>query len=104
MIKKGETMNMSESILNFLDHAVKKSVTVGLTYIVANDGLNVIFGYFFGQPAVNLIEVKLLLLGTALAITQNGIVPVIEGAISAIKGEKTTEAEIEESKFNILKF
>jgi hypothetical protein len=92
-------MDILGDIWNFIDHAVKKSITVGLTYIVANNGLNVIFAYVFGQPTVDLVEVRLLLLGTALAITQNGIVPIIEEAISGLRGEKSTKAT--ESHFNL---
>lgn len=95
-------MNIVKDIANLVEHVVKKSITVGITYIVANNGLNVIFGYVFGVNAVSSIEVKLLLLGTALAITQKAIVPIIEEAIANIQEKKVGAKEIEESKFNIL--
>jgi hypothetical protein len=95
-------MNIVGDVIELVKHTVAKSVTVGITYIVANNGLQVVFGYLFGPQAVSLLEVKLLLLGTALAITQKAIVPIIEEAIAEIQKKKVTA--VKDSKFTIINF
>ena len=95
-------MDIVEDIVEAVKHIVCKSITVGITYIVSNNGLQVIFGSVFGPEAANLLEVKLLLLGTALAITQKAIVPIIEDAIAELQKKKVTA--VKDSKFVIFNF
>ena len=77
---------MSEWIPQLIEsckHLGAKMVTAAGAYLVAQNGLSVVWSYFLGDATM--VEVRLLLLGAGYACWTQAIIPFVEAAFNDAK-------------------
>jgi hypothetical protein len=85
-------MAIKEVLIEGIKQIVGKSITVGATYIIANNGLNTVIGFFLGSGAVSPIEMKLLIIGASYAVWSQAIVPIVDELYAKLQPKQTAGA------------
>ncbi|MHA1827054.1 MAG: hypothetical protein ACTSX6_00250 [Candidatus Heimdallarchaeaceae archaeon] len=81
-------MKFFDTVVEGIKHIIAKCITVGATYIIANNGVNVLFSYLFNPTEPMPVEVRLLILGASYVMWKEGVIPVIDDIYNELKGKK----------------